>query len=89
MDWSKGFYLHSNMSLFKCVYATITAKLYDYLHSNMSLFKFTMTEKITDSECIYIPICLYLNNIRYVKVKGRKRIYIPICLYLNAVPSKL
>ena len=49
----------------------------------MFLFKFSTADVAYFAKGIYIPICLYLNSLRFYGIFCHVFIYIPICLYLN------
>ena len=36
-------------------------------------------------EEIYIPLCLYFNDTKYLNQTCRRCIYIPLCLYFNSL----
>ena len=57
------------------------------LHSTMYLFQRDCINDFQFVGHIYIPLCIYFNDIRYYNIILRRIIYIPLCIYFNSHKS--
>ena len=72
------------MYLFKLLRRLTCRKGKFHLHSTMYLFKRQFPVVLSFCCFIYIPPCIYLNNVTEQVKNEVNNIYIPPCIYLNS-----
>ena len=72
------------MYLFKLLLRLTCRKGKFHLHSTMYLFKRQFPVVLSFCCFIYIPPCIYLNNVTEQVKNEVNNIYIPPCIYLNS-----